>query len=108
MISRADLVSAKEELLNGKGTIQNCEKLAAVCTVLDHVYERPQEPQYSGADVSRETYSIIQTDNSTQFLSELNGRDMAEVLPLIDELVATVQVLHPRLYAGFMRKLTDR
>lgn len=35
----------------------------------------------------------------------IDGRDAAEIWPIIDELMSTVQALMPRLYDGVMREL---
>ena len=109
MLTKAELVDAKEELINAKSTIQNCEKLAAVCTVLEHLYPEndiiPEfEDNYSGAVIST---NIIGNYGDSEFLSEIEGRDLDEIIPLLDELITAVQVVNPRLYASFMRKLVD-
>ena len=41
----------------------------------------------------------------TQDIDTVNGRPMSDVLPVIDELMTTLQVLHPRLYDGVLNKL---
>lgn len=106
MIGKSELIEAREELLNSKSTIQNCEKLAAVCTVLDHCYPNEQEkdlPQlrydagYSGDDIKADT----------QFMREIKGKSPSEYLPAVDELVTAVMVYNPRLYKAFIRKLTE-
>lgn len=101
MLTKAELVDAREELLNGKSTIQNCEKLAAVCTVLDHCYGENNSDfvmKYSGDNVKHY--------GESQFLRKIEGMNPDDLFPLLDELVTTVQIVNPRLYAGFMRKLT--
>lgn len=107
MIGKSELIEAREELLNSKSTIQNCEKLAAVCTVLDHCYPneqekdlpQPMQPRFSG-------YSgDIKAD--TQFMREIKGKNPEEYLPAVDELVTAIMVYNPRLYKAFIRKLTE-
>lgn len=107
MIGKSELIEAKEELLNSKSTIQNCEKLAAVCTVLDHCYPNEQakdllqprfEVGYSGDNIKADT----------QFLREIQGKNPNEYLPAIDELVTATMVYNPILYKAFMRKLTNK
>ena len=108
MLTKAELVDAKEELINAKSTIQNCEKLAAVCTVLEHLYPEDTIPEfednYSGAVIPT---NIIGSYGDSEFLSEINGRNLDEIIPLLDELITAIQVVNPRLYASFMRKLVD-
>ena len=43
MFTKAELIDAINELEEGKHSIQNCSKLAAIYTVLDHLYP-PEEP----------------------------------------------------------------
>lgn len=105
MIGKSELIEAREELLNSKSTIQNCEKLAAVCTVLDHCYPEQKkdlsQPRfdagYSGDDIKVDT----------QFLRKIQGKSPNEYLPAVDELVTAIMVYNPRLYKAFIRKLTD-
>ena len=105
MIGKPELIEAREELLNSKSTIQNCEKLAAVCTVLDHCYPEQNkdlsQPRfdagYSGDDIKADT----------QFIREIKGKSPSEYLPAVDELVTAVMVYNPRLYKAFIRKLTE-
>ena len=46
-------------------------------------------------------------DSGTEFSDLIQGKDIDEVLPLMDELMTTVQVLHPRLYNSVIRKLKE-
>jgi len=102
MIGKSELIEAREELLNSKSTIQNCEKLAAVCTVLDHCYseEKPVfEKGYSGDNT-------VGAYGDSEFLRGIEGMSPQEIFPLVDELVTATMVYNPRLYRAFIRKLT--
>lgn len=105
MIGKSELIEAREELLNSKSTIQNCEKLAAVCTVLDHCYPEQKkdllQPRFDAG------YSGDNIKADTQFLREIQGKSPNEYLPAIDELVTATMVYNPRLYRAFIRKLTE-
>ena len=48
----------------------------------------------------------IQIDSGSEFASVVNGRDINEILPVIDELVDTLSVIQPRLYNAVMEKLS--
>lgn len=102
MLSKLELLSAIQDLLEGKHTIQNCEKLASVYTVLDHLY--PEDKIDKGYSFDSGT-EVIGDYGESEFLQAIKGRNLENVMPIIDELVATVQVLNPRLYASFMRKI---
>jgi len=106
MLRKSELVEAKERLLNEeKSTFQNCEKLAAVCTVLDHCYPENApvfERSYSGDNNTVGIYG------DSEFLREIEGMNPQEVFLLLDELVTATMVYNPRLYRAFMRKLTTK
>lgn len=76
--------------------------------MLEHCYTDDSDfvMGYSG-DVPSDIPTKIKSYGNSQFLSEIEGRDPDEVFPLLDELVATIQVVNPRLYASFIRKLTE-
>lgn len=107
MIGKSELIEAREELLNSRSTIQNCEKLAAVCTVLDHCYpnEQVQDPVQPRFEAG---YSGDNIKADTQFLREIKGKNPNEYLPAVDELVTATMVYNPILYKAFMRKLTNQ
>ena len=48
---------------------------------------------------------VINYDSGTEFSKAITGRDPSEIMPVIDELMSTLQVLHPRLYDGVLNKL---
>ena len=106
MLSKIELKAAIEELLESKHTIQNCEKLASIYTVLDHLYPENTPQIEEGYSFSAGNASNVIGDyGESEFLQLIKGRELTEVIPTLDELVATVQVLNPRLYASFIRKL---
>lgn len=41
----------------------------------------------------------------SEFLREIEGRDMEGVLQVMDDLMDTLQVANPRVYNGVMRKI---
>ena len=49
--------------------------------------------------------SAIEYQGESDFAKAIYGRDPSEVWPVIDELMTTIQVIHPRLYTGVMAKL---
>jgi hypothetical protein len=110
MFTKAELIDAINELEEGKHSIQNCGKLAAIYTVLDHLY--PEEPRqeytlargYSG-ESEEEKAEIISNYGNTEFLSAISGRNAESVWLLMDELMTTLMVVNPRLYDSVMRKL---
>ena len=61
-------------------------------------------PQYSYAPAPAEAPRIT-IDSGTDFARAVNGKDLNAVWRVLDELMSTVAVLHPRLYRATMREL---
>jgi uncharacterized damage-inducible protein DinB len=97
MFNEAELLDAITELSDGKHTIQNCERLAAVYTVLDHI--QPQMRGYSTKNEGIDEYG------DTEFLRAVSGKDERKVFALLDELMEAIQVLNPKLYRSFLGRL---
>lgn len=92
-------------------SIETCRKLAACLIVKRELFGNPEqlderaESAYSYAAGPVDTAETIHYDSGTDFSQVIDGRDPAEVWPVMDELMSTVQVLMPRLYDSVMRKL---
>lgn len=106
MFSKAELVDAIDQLKAGKHSIQNCEKLAAVYIVLDHLYgEKPiMNVEYSN---DSRIESEIGLYGESKFLKTVAGKSAESVWILIDELVDALAVLNPRLVNSFFEKLNN-
>lgn len=100
----------KEELLEGIAECQGqrnpnantCYKLASFYTILDHMEERED----SGENIVRQTYSYASKYQSdTEFGEIIKDLDTNEVLDVMDELMSTLSIVQPRLYASVIRKL---
>lgn len=119
MFTKYELLDGISELMEGKNTIQNCEKLAAIYTVLDHLYpENAENPQKTALNVQNEGYSYdnkVETESrpvvgrygNSDFLQAVAGKDTQDVFLLLNELMNATAVLAPRLYDSTMRKLTE-
>jgi len=95
-------------------SIETCQKLAACLTVKRELYGKPERLpvvadhaiSYSHAAAPAEPADThIDYDSGTDFSRAIDGRDPADIWPIVDELVSTLQVIQPRLYDAFMRKL---
>lgn len=102
MFTYEELVDAINQLEGGKHTIQNCEKLASIYTVLDHLYGMPINSGYSSA--SKVDDEIKKYGNS-RFLSGIEGKSPKDVFLIVDELTEALSVIEPRLLASFYEKL---
>jgi len=107
MFTEAELLDAVDQIKSGKHTIQNCEKLAAIFTVLDHLYgEKP-----SMIDVGYSNDSKIESEvglyGDSNFLRGIAGKPAEDAWLLMDELIEAVSVLNPRLTDNFFEKLNN-
>lgn len=104
MFSYEELVDAINQLEGGKHTIQNCEKLASIYTVLDHLYGVPTRVMGYSNDNKVEDDRIKRYGDS-RFLSGIEGKNPKDVLLVVDELTEALSVLEPRLLASFYDRL---
>lgn len=111
MITEQDLQEAIAECHGERNpNASTCIKLAAFYTIKDHMFgreEKPDEPlllpQHSySAGVSTGT---IRYDGQSEFAECIDGMSEEDVLGIMDELMTTLSIVQPRLYAGVMRKI---
>lgn len=105
MITEKDLHEAIAECEGQRNPNANtCIKLASYYTILNQM-NKQTEP------VAIQTYSrstgSIDYESDTEFMVLAKEKDAYDVWKLIDELISTIQVLHPNLYRGFIRHMTE-
>ena len=105
MFYEKDLNEAMAECQGKRNPDANtCIKLAAYLTIKNALYPEektgPVYPQMISGDSG-----AIEYDSGTEFSNACKGRTQADIMPVIDELMTTLQVLYPRLYNGVMNKL---
>lgn len=103
MIREQDL---DEAIANCQGvmnpTSNTCLKLASYYTIKDHMFKR-EEPVNTGYSMSNGNAVYIPSES--EFAEKVNGRDVSDVMQVMDELMTTLSVINPRLYNGVMNKL---
>lgn len=108
MFRRAELEDAISQLQEGKHSIQNVEKIAAIYTLMDHMYPVQSMPVidrgYSGDNMVDDKISV---QGDSEFLRTIDGKPFDKAFDLLDELIQTICVLHPKLYRSFMEKLEE-
>ena len=108
MFTHAELLDAIDQIQSGKHTIQNCERLAAIYTVLDHLYQENKPMMVDlGYSNDNKIESEIGNYGSTRFLESITGKSAKDVWLLMDELVSALIVLNPRLANNFFEKLNN-
>ena len=107
MITHHDLQEAIAECQGAKSpNASTCIKLAAYYILMEHLY--PEEIQgYSHSSGQQSDMDMSTYDSGTEFSELIRGMPMDRILPVMDELMTTVQVLNPRLYEGVLRKLSN-
>lgn len=108
MITEKDLQEAIAECQGIRNPNANtCIKLASYYTILDHL--ETDEPSNEPVGYSYASYSqgnnVINYYSDTEFSKIVNSKETDSVMEVIDELMITLQVVNPRLYASVIRKL---
>lgn len=110
MITEQDLVEAIAECQGQRNPNANtCIRLAAYYTILNNIRdEKKQEKQEEKPMPLQYSFSAgntISYEGESEFAQAINGRDVEEIIPLMDELMQTLQVVNPPLYKSVMRRV---
>lgn len=105
MITRDDLSAAIAECQGKRNPdAKTCIMLAAFLTIQREMFGEEKEAEhYSFAPAP--IRNTIEIDSGSAFARAVDGRDLGEVFPVIDELMDTLQIVQPRLYSAVMTKL---
>ncbi len=96
MLSLESIEQSITELESRDTSFANCERLAWLYIVHDHL---------KGYNVSPE--AIIEMNGSSDFIKMVNGKNPSKIMPVLDELMDAVKMLHPALYDAAMQKLKE-
>ena len=110
MITKENLQEAIAECQGKRNpTSDTCLKLAAYYIVQDQTYNKPQSKKsslsYSYAKKPQIPSTEGVSDGDSEFLDIVKGKDINDVLLIIDELMNTLNIINPRLYEGVITKL---
>lgn len=108
MITERDLDTAIAECQGKRNPdASTCIKLAAFYTIKRELYgEEKQAVQTAYSYAPAPDRNMIQMDSDSEFARAIDGRDQQEILPVLEELMNTLQIIQPRLYNAVMDKLT--
>ena len=108
MITEQDLQAAIAECEGQRNPNANtCIKLAAFYTIRDHLF--PQEQDHI-AEIGKMVYSGAsepEYEGKSEFAQAVKGWSVADLMPVVDELMTAISVLNPRLYQSVMRRVLD-
>lgn len=99
MLSKREIEQAIGELETAASTYQNCEKLASLYTVYDHMYGKTKTEFMTETEVG--DYGV------SDFLQAVKGMKAESAWLIMDELMAAVQITNPRLYDSVLRKMAE-
>ena len=101
MITIQELDGAIYECENAPVSYRNCEKLATFYTVRDHMTREPHET----VEHSYDPPQGIEQYGDSDLLQAITGRETAEIMAIMDELMDAILITNPRLYQGVMRRI---
>ncbi|MBP5728582.1 MAG: hypothetical protein J6Y48_16035 [Clostridia bacterium] len=110
MITEQDLQEAIAECQGQRNPSANtCIKLAAFYTIRRELFgegkDAAQLPGYSFLPEPSAADSMIRNPSDSEFARTIDGRKQEEIWPLMDEMMETIQAIHPRLYRAVMERL---
>lgn len=104
LIKENDLIEAIAECQGERNPNANtCIKLAAYYTILREM--RPDAERLPEQEYSYEAPPETEYESGTDFGQIIAGKDLHEVMAVVDEIMETLRVFSPRLYDAAMRKL---
>lgn len=91
-----------------------CYKLAAYMILKRELFgksepveERAENAYSFAAGPAEPVDTRIDYKSDTDFSQVIDGKDAAEIWPIMDELMSTIEIMYPRLYDAVMRKLQE-
>ena len=106
MITEKDLQEAIAECQGTRNPNSNtCIKLAAYYTLMDHLYGKAEEKEIPSYSYANDNESNVTYNSDSEFSHVIYGRNVNDILPVIDELMDTLQIINPKLYNGVLNKL---
>lgn len=110
MITKQDLEEAIAECQGKRNPDANtCLKLAAFYTIRKELFggEEGNVPMYSYSHAAPEPVERIITYGDSEFLEAVSGKNTADIMPIMDELMDAMKILQPRIYDSVMRKVMN-
>lgn len=103
MITKRELLQTIEDIENASSTFSDCQKLAILYTVRDHLF--PEIPKEARVEVLAESY--VEMEGKTDFAQAVNGKNAKKAWEVMDELMNAMEALHPRIYNAVLQKMYE-
>ena len=108
MITEQELHEAIAECQGQRNPNANtCIKLASFYTILDHMEEKPNYSEMPNYSFANETENTVKYQSGTEFADAVYGKDVDEIMGIMDELMSTLSVVNPPLYRSVMRRVVE-
>ena len=113
MIQIEEIDRAIKEHESGANTYANCERLAWLYIIRDHMKDGLQDKPSEHHEHTAEPYKLnappdhIKHDGNSDFLKAINGKDTKKVISVMDELMEALQIIQPRMYDAVLMKIND-
>ncbi len=88
----------------GESSYPAYAKLADLYTIRDMMRRSKETPEVEHQPVA---YSLAPPPGDSDFLRAIDGRDPDGVWEVLDDLMDTLRVVNPRVYASVMRKINS-
>ena len=104
MITQRDIDAAIAECQGKRNPdAKTCIMLAAFYTIRREMFPEESRPEYSFA--AAPIRNSIDYDSGSDFSKAISGKDQNDVISLMDDLMNTLSIIQPRLYAAVMDRL---
>ena len=104
MITQRDLDAAIAECQGKRNPdAKTCIMLAAFYTIRHEMFPEEMKSDYSFA--AAPIRNTIEINSGSDFAKAINGKDQDEIFPLMDDLMNTLKIVQPRIYAAVMDRL---
>ena len=104
MITEKELYSEINRLENCENPhFSECQKLAVLYTIKNELYGENTPEIRSEKPIE----TVIDDYGDSDFYKTIVGKKSEFVLGILDELMETLSIIQPRLYAGVLRKLNQ-
>lgn len=107
MITQHDLDTAIAECQGKQNPdSKTCIMLAAFYTIKREMFGDAEKIQYLDQSFApAPVRNMVEIDSDSEFARAVNGMPLDEFLPIINELMQTLEIIQPRLYDAVMMKL---
>lgn len=110
MISKDEIDRAILEHEAKDTTYANCERLAWLYIVRDHI--TPTETKNAAKAANAVTYEIVPSNvlnvaGNSDFIKAVNGKPTQKVFSTLNELLQTIYVLNPKLYDAVLESIKE-